>query len=215
MQCNAKLDIVLLIDGSGSLGQAGWDAEILAASTFISAFETTNTEIQMSAILYSGPSTWGGVANCLRTPKTAATLKSVCKIDVKHFTSNIGEVNTWVKALTWPGGSTLTSIALGTANSELDLGRGDAQSVVVCITDGRPLFIWNTWRASRALRKKARLMWVPVTKFAPLRFIKMLATRRWQENLIPVTSFDDLSTNKADITNHLLADLCPKEGLLS
>ena len=34
-KCNETLDIVFLIDGSGSLGQSGWDAEIKAAKMFV------------------------------------------------------------------------------------------------------------------------------------------------------------------------------------
>ena len=33
MKCNKKLDVVFLLDGSGSLGAAGWKAEIKAAQT--------------------------------------------------------------------------------------------------------------------------------------------------------------------------------------
>merc|ERR1719253_2116054 len=36
--CNETLDIVLLIDGSGSLGKKGWNAEIKAANMFVDAF---------------------------------------------------------------------------------------------------------------------------------------------------------------------------------
>ena len=34
-KCKKELDIVFLIDGSGSLGSAGWKAEIKAAETFV------------------------------------------------------------------------------------------------------------------------------------------------------------------------------------
>ena len=36
--CDKTLDIVLLIDGSGSLGRKGWAAEIKAAQLFVDAF---------------------------------------------------------------------------------------------------------------------------------------------------------------------------------
>merc|ERR1719484_257360 len=35
MRCNATLDIMLLLDGSGSLGESGWKAEIKAAQLFV------------------------------------------------------------------------------------------------------------------------------------------------------------------------------------
>merc|ERR1719352_2081285 len=42
LTCNKPLDIILLIDGSGSLGKKGWAAEIKAAQTLIDAFTDPN-----------------------------------------------------------------------------------------------------------------------------------------------------------------------------
>merc|ERR1719377_306796 len=112
-----------------------------------------------------------------------------------------------ITALDWPKGSTMTSLALMTAKTELTLGRKDATSVVVVITDGRPLSYRKTWVASRIVRKSARLVWVPVTRYAPLKKIRLWATRRWQENVVQVKSFKDLQ--KPDPVNHIIANICP------
>merc|ERR1719269_80534 len=119
-------------------------------------------------------------------------------------------VKTLIGGLTWPQGSTLTSLALVTAKAELSLGRKDSQSIVVVITDGRPLSYRATWVASRMVRKAARLVWVPVTRYAPLKFIKRWATRRWQENVVLVKSFKDLE--KPDPVNHVIANICPDKA---
>ena len=100
------------------------------------------------------------------------------------------------------GKYTHTSLALTRAKAELSLGRKSAKSMVVAITDGRPLSYRNTWLAARSVRKGARLIWVPVTRYAPLKFIKKLATRRWQENVVQVKSFEDLET--PDPMNHVV-----------
>merc|ERR1719223_1688893 len=107
----------------------------------------------------------------------------------------------------WPKGSTLTSLALGAAKAELGLGRKEARSVVVVITDGRPMSYKRTKLAARDLRKSARLVWVPVTRFAPLGRIRKWATRRWQENVIPVKDFDELA--EPLVVNKMIADICP------
>merc|ERR1719456_1203936 len=60
LKCKQELDIVFLLDGSGSLGEKGWDAEIKAAKMFVDAFSGTGAQAQMGVILYSGPRTWGG-----------------------------------------------------------------------------------------------------------------------------------------------------------
>jgi len=209
LQCNKTLDIVLLIDGSGSLGETGWKAEIKAAKLFVDAFSGTGAKAKMAVILYSGPRTWSGVYKCVGQSKEKVDKEKVCKIKtVTHFTDDMKKVKDLIGALQWPQGSTLTSLAMTTAAAELSLGRKDAKSTVVLITDGRPLSYRNTWLAARSLREKARLLWVPVTKYAPLKYIKTWATRRWQENVVQVKTFADLE--KPDPVNHVVADICPE-----
>merc|ERR1719199_375611 len=128
---------------------------------------------------------------------------------VTHFTEDLKKVKQLIAGLEFPQGSTLTSLALMTAKAELNLGRKYAPANVVVFTDGRPLSYKKTATASRAVRKQARLLWVPVTKFAPLKYIKKWATRRWQENVVKVESFEELQT--PEVVTHIVADLCPKD----
>jgi len=210
LTCDKKLDIVLLIDGSGSVGSKGWAAEIKASQLFVDAFALSgNPQAKMAVILYSGPRTWSGVRKCFAKNGRRVNMAEDCKVKtVTHFTNDYKKVKKLIAGLTWPRGSTLTSLALITAKAELSLGRKDAQSVVVTLTDGRPLSYRNTGVASRIVRKSARLLWVPITRYAPRRRIKRWATRRWQENVEFVPTFDKL--NKPDVIDHLIADMCPK-----
>merc|ERR1719217_404065 len=208
MSCNNTLDIVFLIDGSGSLGKRGWDAEIIAAKKFVDAFSSTSAKAQMALILYSGPRTWGGVGKCTGKNGGKVDMEKTCKIKtITHFTKDMKKVKELINGLSWPSGSTLTSLALQTAKAELALGRKEAKSIVVVITDGRPLSYRNTYLASKNVRKSARLVWVPVTRYAPLKSIKSWATRRWQENVVQVKTFKDLE--KPDMVNHVIANICP------
>jgi len=211
LKCNDTLDVVLLIDGSGSLGKKGWKAEIAMAKKFVDAFSGVQAgKAQLSVIVYSGPRTWSGVRKCFGTPRNKRAkdhTKAVCKIDVlTHFTDDLQKVDTLISTYDYPKGSTLTGLALFTAASELALSRKDSKAMVVAITDGRPLSYRYTTYASRYIRKQARLLWVPVTKYAPLKFIKKWATRRWQENVVQVKTFKDLE--KADTVTHVIADMC-------
>jgi len=210
MHCNATLDVVFLIDGSGSLGPNGWKAELVMAKKLVEAFSDKGAQAQMSVILFSGPPTWSGVYKCVGKNAETVDIDKVCRIKtVTHFSSDMKEVGNKIQALKWPKGSTLTSLALQTAKAELTLGRKDAKSVIIVLTDGRPLSYRNTWLASQNVRKSARLLWVPVTKNVPLKEVKLWATRRWQENVVAVDKFDDLE--KPDAVNHIIADICPKQ----
>jgi hypothetical protein len=207
LKCNRSLDVVLLLDGSGSLGKAGWAAEVSAAKHFIRAFNSAGDKVNMAVILFSGPRTWSGVAKCIGGSTASASLEACDIHTVTHFTTDLKKVDQLVSGLTWPQGSTLTSLALMTASNELNLGRGDAHSLVVVVTDGRPMSYRRTTLAAHDIRKKARLLWVPVTKFAPLKQIKEWATRRWQENVVKVEDFEDLRT--PHVITHIIADICP------
>jgi len=204
LKCNTTLDVVLLIDGSGSLGKDGWNAEIEAAKLFISAF---SEKAKMAVFLFSGPKTWSGVKKCVGKSKEPVDMEKCGIVTVSHFTDELKKVDQLVTGLEFPQGSTLTSLALSTAKAELALGRKDAKAVVVVFTDGRPLSFRKTWVAARDLRKQARLMWVPITKRAPLGFIKKLATRRWQENVVLAKDYEILK--KPETVTHLIADMCP------
>merc|ERR1719380_300890 len=133
-------------------------------------------------------------------------MAKTCKVKmITHFTKDMKKVKDLIGGLQWPQGSTLTSLALATAKAELSLGRKNSKSIIVVITDGRPLSYRNTGIASRNVRKSARLVWVPVTRYAPLKKIKKWATRRWQENVVQVKSFKALE-GKEWIT-HVVADI--------
>jgi Mg-chelatase subunit ChlD len=208
MTCNKTLDVVLLIDGSGSLGQTGWDAEKKAAALFVDSFINGGADTQMALILFSGPSTWGGVFQCIGASSTTVSLPTVCKVTTEtHFTKDLATVKTDIQNLNWPQGSTLTSVALMAAKAELSLGRSDAHSIIIVFTDGRPLSRRKTFQAAREVREAARLVWVPVTQFAPLSDIKKWATRRWQENVVVVKTFEDLE--KPWVVTQIIANICP------
>jgi len=210
MTCDKKLDIVLLIDGSGSLGKKGWAAEIKAAQMFVDAFTVQGGEANMAVILYSGPRTWGGVRKCFGRNTKKVDREKVCGLKtVTHFTNDLPMVKKLITGLEWPKGSTLTSLALMEAKAELSLGRKSAQSNVVVFTDGRPLSYRKTGMASRVVRKSARLLWVPVTKYAPTKKIKKWATRNWKENVVFVPTFAELEKG-ADVITHIVANICPR-----
>jgi hypothetical protein len=214
LACSAQLDVVMLLDSSGSLRKRGWNAELMAANNFLHSFDgnsgaaggANSAKTQLSVISYSGPRTWGGVRKCTGSKRRVSLRK--CGIQmVNHFTEDIKKVRQLVNGLPWMRGSTLTSLALSTAQEEFKLGRKNAKSVALVFTDGRPLYYGKTWIAAREIRKVARLMWVPITRRVPLAYIKALATRRWQENMVLAPSYRQLQSKT--LINHVVADMCP------
>lgn len=183
LRCESRLDVILVIDGSGSLGQTGWDASIKAGAMLARAFGGGSAEVQLAVELFSYHSEW-----------------------VQHFTTDFEGAAQKIEKLRWPRSITYTANALNTAASELSLGRDDAQSIVILITDGRPMSLRRTASAAYFLRRQARLMVVPVTKWAPIEAAETWASRPKADNFLPLGEFADLENpDKIDL---IIADAC-------
>merc|ERR1719410_2601357 len=102
--------------------------------------------------------TWDNYQKCTGDTKgTTLDIDADCGVQWdSHWTNDTEDLATKVShsVLEWPRQTTLTSFALGQAESELVKGRGDANSVVIVITDGKPLSQANTEAAAKKLQEK-------------------------------------------------------------
>merc|ERR1719461_1771226 len=120
-------------------------------------------------------------------------MKEDCGIDwVRHFTSTTDEIKTLATEVAdytdknWMKSTTLTSVALGQADDELYYGREDANSVVIAITDGWPMSPRNTKMAAKKLQEHAKVVWVPVTRSAPVKLIEKMASLPAEDHVIEI-----------------------------
>jgi len=212
LTCNTTMDVVLLIDECPKSDKAGFAQQIVAANNIVDAYQgpQVSGDPNFAVIKYCGPRTWSGVSKCGGKADPKVDTEALCRVNVvQHFTDDLKKVKTILNGLEFAKGTKLVSLALLAAQAELTLGRKTAQSVVVAFLDGAPLSFRKTGLAARALRKKARLLWVVVAKFSPLKDIKTWATRRWQENLVKVSNSTKLG-NPGTVTR-VIANICPKK----
>jgi hypothetical protein len=185
LQCKSRLDVTILIDGSGSLGTKGWEASKKAGAMLARSFGGSGSDVKLAVLLFSYSNKW-----------------------LQHYSSDCEAAAVAIETVAWPRSLTFTANALYAARSELSLGRADAQSVVIVITDGRPMSMRQTGIAAHALRMQARLVWVPVTRYAPLNEMRHWASYPKEDNFLALSSFDDLENpKKLDL---LIADVCPE-----
>mmetsp|Transcript_33909 Transcript_33909/g.96962 ORF Transcript_33909/g.96962 Transcript_33909/m.96962 type:complete len:425 (+) Transcript_33909:2-1276(+) len=209
MRCQSKVDVVLVLDGSGSLEQSGWDATKGFAHTFVRAFEGVGTDAMISVILFSGPHTYSEYETCIGGGADGE-MPAVCNVRmIQHFTNDTAATKAAIAGLTWPTGTTITRIALQMAKSEVKLSRPDAQAVVLVVSDGLPLSPAMTATAAKELRELARLMWTPVN----LNQDGVEAMRSWAslpvvENMVNIGSFDLL--RHLQTVDQIVANICPK-----
>merc|ERR1712194_916673 len=115
-------------------------------------------------------------------------------------------------ALRWPGRSTLTSYSIANSWFELINGREDAKSVVVVITDGKPLSVLKTGVASEEIKKLARLVWIPVGQGvkSAVENMKGWASQPWQDNVLEIETLATLDT--PGTINKMASQFCAQLG---
>merc|ERR1719238_1301340 len=217
--CLARVDVVILLDGSGSLGKKGWKATVAMGQLLVNAFAVPNIQAQVAVQLFSGPGTWynwflctGRIRRRKPDPVKHCGISWVTPLSIKsaHFTTDMVDAAARIKALKFPSRSTFTGMALGQAESELTYGREGVPKVVLVVTDGIPTNPYKVNVASAKVKKSARLIWVPVGPGAPL---EMIAKKNWastpvEQNIVPVKDFKELE--KPDIVSKIVAEVCDK-----
>jgi len=186
LHCESKVDVILIIDGSGSLGQGGWEASKKAAAMLARAFGgAADPDVMIAVLLYS------------------------YNVEIaQHFTTDTEKAATAIEGLTFPRSLTFTTKALNAATSELSLGRADAESVGILITDGKPMSVPKTRKAARLFRKQARLIVMPVTKWAPVEEMSRWASKPTKDNFMPLKSWKALED--PENLDKIISDACPK-----
>lgn len=204
LKCNSKLDVVLLIDGSGSVGTTGFDLTKAFAEKLVAAFNMGQELAQMAAVLYSGPKTYDDVQACAKTGDPAK-----CNLHViSSLTTDPAALTAALKSMTWPKASSFTAGALNMAKTLLKEGRKDSQSVVLAFTHEMPNFKCQAEEASAELRKVARLMWLPIGKYAELEDLERWASSPVRANVYPIADYAALA--KPELLQDLIATICPK-----
>jgi hypothetical protein len=209
LKCGSKTDIIILMDGSGSLGSYGWGKTKSFVESLVNHLVGGNENVMVAVQLFSGPTSSEALRRCTGASPNPPDMEKDCSIKwVKHFTNDTVAVAEEVEKLKFPSKTTLTSVALAEAEAELLYGREEANSVVIVVTDGKPLSQTRTRQAATQLMQKARVVWLPVGRGAPTQLIQELASKPKSENIIRMESFSKLGWPY--FVNKLIAQVCPK-----
>merc|ERR1719456_1294391 len=215
--CKSKVDVVIMLDGSGSLGKAGWAATVEMGQLLVNAFKVPNIQAQVAVQLFSGPGTWynwflctGRIRNRKPDPVKHCGIEWVTPltVDTAHFTTDMPKAAQLIKDLKFPSRATFTGMALGQAESELTYGREGVPKVVVVVTDGMPTNPYKVDVASAEVKKVARLIWVPVGGNAPKDQLNKWASTPVEQNIIKVKDFKELQT--PEVVDKIIAEVCEK-----
>jgi len=212
MVCKSTVDIVLVLDSSGSTGSSGWEKTKTFAKAFTTALEGDGTDAMISIVSFSGPGSWKKITACTGPDTSGLDMAQDCEVLMaEHFTKDMAQARSVIDGLDWMAGLTLTSTALEMAASELGLGRRGVPKVVLMVTDGRPTKKLATFPAAHKVRKQAKLIFGAVgMSSSTLSDMRLWASSPSKENVFNIRDYSSLDTVK--MVDEFVADICEKVG---
>lgn len=213
LRCDSKLDVILVLDGSASLGSDGWTKVRQSALQLAASLTGGEDGVKVAALLMGGPSDWETYQHCVHGPQggsgAAVDISAECGVTwIRRLDTDNQGVSSDIAGTEWPETTALTPVALMAADAELVHGRPDAQAVVLVITDGNFMGPGATGEAARRLREKARLMWLSVDSYGAMDDVTQWVSKPVHANAISVTDYDVLT--EARTVSSLIADICPE-----
>jgi len=187
-KCSQALDVALVLDVSGSVGQISTEKMKLFATSLIKRMQIGSVKEVAGAtvgLLYYG---------------SKASVAS-------PLTANSEELLESVASVTWQKDSTNTAQALGLARTLFeDRGRANAKQVVIVVTDGMPESAFLTGvEVGRLKESGARLAFVSVGKSVSKHVLRRWASWPWEENVVSASAYGKLDDKKV---TEVLANIC-------
>merc|ERR1719335_848428 len=182
--CDSKVDLLLLLDGSGSVRSRGFKKEKKFAEDLLSRMSIGEDGAKAGYIKFSKKIEIGSQMSFDETTLLA-------DIDAEKF----------------PARTTNTAEALSTALDVLSGGgRATAQSVVFVITDGMPNDVEATAMMAEKVKKQARLVFVAVGKNLDMDALYSWASFPPEMNVLTAPKFKKLK----QYVGEFMADICPQ-----
>merc|ERR1719460_1196569 len=202
--CIAKQDLVLAIDGSGSLRESGWKILKDFAAGLIDKYKGEYYGYEDMRI---GVAQFGN-GEILDDGTVSDALL------IQPLSNDMGKVKKAVEGLEYKKGFTNMAQAFDLAEKMFLLGgRKKAMSAVLTLTDGKPSFFFQTNEKVLQLKDKhVKLFFAPVMEFAgeELALMKKWASKPWETNLVHVPGLAPLKADSALFAQKMVVKFCPE-----
>jgi len=201
--CIARQDLVIALDGSGSLKQDGFDYIKKFALNLTSKYQSVYygmEDMRIGLVLF-------GNGEYFDNGTVAAAL------EVVPITSDLESVTTAIEGLQWQRGFTNMMQALTAADNMFADGRDDAQSAVMVISDGKWTNAYRTTMKATAMKDKGvQIFMAPIAEHMTqnLRILRGWASQPWETNFERIPGLDTLVNNEPEFAQRLLVKFCPR-----
>eukprot|EP00929_Paragymnodinium_shiwhaense_P099365 TRINITY_DN609_c0_g1_i1.p1 TRINITY_DN609_c0_g1~~TRINITY_DN609_c0_g1_i1.p1 ORF type:complete len:1079 (-),score=306.41 TRINITY_DN609_c0_g1_i1:261-3497(-) len=197
MVCASMIDLVIMIDGSGSVTQQGFEVLKHFAKSVV---ERLDIMVRVAVVQFGN-----GKLNDKKIVSDAIAVTPGLEEEVYDVADRIS-------ALKWQQGFTNMAQAFFKAKDYLGGSREKAESVVLLLTDGRPSFKYQTNLAVKKLRESARLVIVHVQPFRKQEMVELLkgyASNPWRGNYLHIPGKEALKEGYESYATSVLSMLCP------
>mmetsp|Transcript_18855 Transcript_18855/g.49732 ORF Transcript_18855/g.49732 Transcript_18855/m.49732 type:complete len:371 (+) Transcript_18855:27-1139(+) len=201
--CIARQDLVIALDGSGSLKQEGFDILQKFALNLTSRYQSVyygHEDMRIGLVLF-------GNGEYFDNGTVAAAL------EVVPITSDLESVETAIQGLQWQRGFTNMMQALQAADNMFADGRDDAQSAVMVLSDGKYTNAYRTTMKATALKDKGvQIFMAPIAESSTssLLVLRGWASEPWETNYERIPGLDTLINNEPEFAQRLLVKFCPR-----
>jgi len=196
--CNSTIDLVIAIDASGSITEAGFD--------ILKEFAARIVRRLMSPVHVGIVSFGNGKLD------RKNNVISDAKVITDNLEPDMDGVAKKIEGMIIHKGFTNMAQAFTKSKDVLTYARKGAQAVVMIITDGRPSFKFQTNFAVKSLRQSARIMIVQVQanrKEDIAELLKGYASEPWSMNYRHIPGKKKLASAYDSYATSQIADLCP------
>jgi hypothetical protein len=202
--CIAKQDLILNIDGSGSVNEESWG--------YVKNFTGELLKRYRSVYYGDGAVNIGVSLFGNGVIETDGTISKA--VLVSELVADIAAVKTAVAGMAHQKG--FTNMAQGFVLAEKLLtqrGRKGAQFAVMTISDGMPSFKWETEEKAKELQQKGIMMYdVAISEFPntdPVNLMKKMATKPRRTNFVRIPGFDALQDGGGPFVRRVITKFCP------
>merc|ERR1719356_1268014 len=206
--CVAHQDLVLTVDGSGSLRESGFEVVRDFAANLTTRYQSMyyGKEDMKVGLVYYG--------NGQLTAQPDGTTTIAEALWIQGLTGDLALIETKISEQTWLRGFTNMAQGLHQASTVLgQTGRAEAQSAVMVISDGKFSMHFQTAEKAQELKDKSVMLFlVAITevKGDDLKLYRHFASRPINTNFVRIPGLDALEYNADLFTGRIIAKFCPK-----
>jgi hypothetical protein len=202
--CIARQDLVIAVDGSGSVEEDGFEIIKKLAYNFTSNYQNEYygvEDMRIGLVLFGN-----GVYNEGNGTVSAA-------IEVQSITSDLDTLRSKILTMEWQRGFTNMMQAFTAADRMFAEGRDDAQAAVLMISDGKYTNAYRTGMKAQELKDKGvQIFMAPISEFnSPgLKLIRKWASQPWETNYERLPGIDGITANEDLFAQRMLVKFCPR-----